>query len=66
MVYFLGRDVKVAICTESDDKAIVQAAGSPDEAQVGTDTSGDIIEFLWAAIAKLTELWDVRAVYRLG
>ena len=49
MVYFLGRDVKVAICTESDDKAIVQAAGSPDEAQVGTDTSGDIIEFLWAA-----------------
>lgn len=49
MVYFLGRDVKVAICTESDDKAIVQAAATPDVAEVGTATSGDIIEFLWAA-----------------
>ena len=49
MVYFLGRDVKVAICTEDADKSIVQSAATPDVAAVGTDTTGDIIEFLWAA-----------------
>jgi len=48
MAYFLGREVKVAICTEDADKSVVITAGTPDVAAVGTAATGDIIEFLWA------------------
>jgi hypothetical protein len=47
MVYFLGRDVKVAICTEDADKCVEISSATPDVAAVGTATTGDIIEFLW-------------------
>ena len=48
MAYFLGREVKVAICTEDADYGVVITAGTPDVAAAGTTATGDIIEFLWA------------------
>ena len=50
MVYFLGRDVKVGICNEDDDKSIdINTSTTPTSLQVGTSTSGTIIEKLWAS-----------------
>jgi len=47
MVYFLGRDVKVGICSEDASHGVEVSDGDPRTLAVGTGTSGNIIEKLW-------------------
>ena len=49
MVYFLGRDVKVGICSEDATHGVEISDGDPRSLAVGTSTSGNIIEKLWNA-----------------
>lgn len=47
MAYFLGRDVKVAICSEEATHGVAISAGTPDSLAASTTVTGDVIELFW-------------------
>ena len=49
MAYFLGRDVKVGICSEDATHGVGVSDGDPRTLAAGTSITGNVIEFLWGS-----------------
>ena len=47
MAYFLGRDVKVGICSEEATHGVAVSAATPDTLAASTTVTGEVIELFW-------------------